>query len=62
MKKIILLIFFLFFFSKSFSENYNFIKLADLETPWGSSFINNDEILLLKKKEKLKLLTSPPKM
>jgi len=56
MKKIILLIFFLFFFSKSFSENYNFIKLADLETPWGSSFINNDEIIITEKKGKIKIV------
>ena len=35
--------FFFLFSSKSFSENFTFKKLADLNDPWGSSFINNEE-------------------
>ena len=44
--RFILLIIIIFFskVSLSYSKNYNFIKLVSLNEPWGSSFINKDEI------------------
>jgi aldose sugar dehydrogenase len=54
--------FFLFIFltlvftSNSFSQNYNFQKLVDLDEPWGSSFINNEEIIITEKSGKIKII------
>ena len=48
--------FFLIFSSKSFSENFNFKKLADLNEPWGSSFINNEELIITEKTGKIKIV------
>jgi len=49
MKSLLYLLFILIFFSsKSFSENYKFSKIIELNEPWGSSFINNDEISIFK--------------
>ena len=55
-KYFLLIFFFLLFASKSYSNNYTFTKIIELDEPWGSSFINNNEIIILKKVEKLKLL------
>ena len=47
------------FFSKvslSYSENFTFKKLADLNDPWGSSFINNEELILTEKTGKIKIV------
>ncbi len=56
-KKVLFLILFIFFFtSKTFSQNYNFQKLAKLDEPWGSSFINNDEIIITEKSGKIKIV------
>ncbi len=50
-------IFFLFLFSsKSFSENFTFKKLADLNDPWGSSFISDEELIITEKTGKIKIL------
>ena len=50
-------IFFLFLFSsKSFSENFTFKKLADLNDPWGSSFINDEELIITEKTGKIKIV------
>ena len=57
MKSLLYLLFILIFFSsKSFSENYKFSKIIELNEPWGSSFINNNEIIITEKSGKLKLL------
>ena len=48
--------FFLLFSSKSFSENFTFKKLTDLNDPWGSSFINNDELIITEKIGKIKIV------
>ena len=48
--------FFLLFSSKSFSENFTFKKLADLSDPWGSSFINNEELIITEKTGKIKIV------
>ena len=38
-----LIIFFLLFTSKSYSNNFTLTKIIKLDDPWGSSFINVDE-------------------
>ena len=44
-RRYILTFVFLFFFSEaSFSENLSFTKITNLDNPWGSSFINEDEL------------------
>ena len=55
-KKYFLLIFFLLNFSNSYSENYSYIKIAQLNEPWGSSFINNDQIIVTEKNGKIKIV------
>jgi len=42
--------------SLSYSENFTFQKLADLNDPWGSSFINDEEIILTEKTGKIKIV------
>ena len=57
MKKVLFLILLVFFFnSKSFSQNYNFQKLAKLDGPWGSSFLNKDELIITEKSGKIKIV------
>ena len=52
----LLIIFFLLFASKSYSNNYIFTKIIELEEPWGSSFINNNEIIITEKSGKIKIV------
>jgi len=55
--KYFLSIFFFFLFSsKSFSEDFTFQKLVDLNDPWGSSFINNEELIITEKTGKIKIV------
>ena len=48
----------LFFISikVSFAENLNFKKIVDLNDPWSSTFINNNELLITEKSGKIKLV------
>ena len=55
-KYFLLVIFFLLFASKGYSNNYKFIKIIKLNEPWGSSFINNDEIIITEKSGKIKIV------
>jgi len=55
-KYFLLIIFFLLFASKSFSNNYKFTKITELNEPWGSSFINNNEIIITEKSGKIKIV------
>ncbi|MDC0517708.1 PQQ-dependent sugar dehydrogenase [Candidatus Pelagibacter sp.] len=55
-KYFLLLIFFLLFASKSYSNNYLFTKIIELDEPWGSTFINNNEIIITEKKGKIKIV------
>ena len=48
--------FFFLFSSNSFSENFTFKKLVDLNEPWGSSFINNEELIITEKTGKIKIV------
>ena len=50
------LVFFSLICSNSFSSNLKFQKIVDLEDPWGSSFINNDEIIVTEKGGKIKIV------
>ena len=54
--KYLLIIFFLSFFSKVSSNELKFSKIAKLDEPWGSSFLNNDEIIITEKKGKIKII------
>jgi len=40
----------------SFAENFNLKKIADLKNPWGSSFINENEIIITEKEGKIKIV------
>ena len=55
-KYFLLIIFFVLFTSKSYSSNYIFTKIIELEEPWGSSFINNSEIIITEKGGKIKIV------
>ena len=55
-KYFLLIIFFLLFTSQSYSNNYIFTKIIDLDEPWGSSFINNNEIIITEKSGKIKIV------
>ena len=39
-----------------YSENYKFTKIIELNAPWGSSFINKDELIITEKKGKIKIV------
>ena len=39
----------------SYSEDYDFKKLVKLDEPWGSPFINKDEIIITEKDGKIKV-------
>ena len=49
-------IIFFFIFTNSFSKNLKFTKIIDLDKPWGSSFINSNELLVTEKSGKLKII------
>ena len=51
-----LIVFFLLFTSKSYSNNFTLTKIVKLDEPWGSSFINNDEIIITEKSGKIKIV------
>ena len=55
-KYFLLIIFFFLFASKSFSENYKFNKIVELDEPWGSSFISKDELIITEKTGKIKII------
>ena len=56
-KKFLLLIILISIFTtNSFSENFNFKKFVKLDEPWGSSFINNNELIITEKSGKIKIV------
>ena len=55
-KKFFFLFIFILSFSKASSENYKFIKVTDLNNPWGSSFLNNNEIIITEKSGLIKIV------
>ena len=56
MKKIILVFFFLIKPSLIFAENYNLKELVSLKSPWGSTFINNEELIITEKGGNIKIV------
>ena len=56
LRKYFLLIFFLFFSSVSYSDDYSLTKITKLNEPWGSTFISNDEIIVTEKDGKIKIV------
>ncbi len=56
--KITFLTIFLFFLNHtfSFSDNFKFEKIAELNDPWGSSFISENEIIVTEKSGKIKIV------
>ena len=55
-RKYFILIFFLFFSSVSYSDDYSLTEITKLDDPWGSSFISNDEIIITEKDGKIKIV------
>ena len=55
-KLLYIAIVFFFIFTNSFSKNLKFTKIIDLDKPWGSSFISNNELLVTEKSGKLKII------
>ena len=57
MKSLLYLLFILIFISSNgYSEIYKFTKIIELNEPWGSSFIDNDEIIITEKSGKIKIV------
>ena len=57
MKKLFFCLIILFCFSSnSYSKNYKFTKIIELNEPWGSSFINKDELIITEKNGKIKII------
>ena len=53
---LILIFFFLIFSSSTFSQDFKFKKIVKLNDPWGSSFINDDELIITEKSGKIKII------
>ena len=53
---LILIFFFLIFSTSSFSQNFKFKKIVKLNDPWGSSFINDNELIITEKSGKIKIV------
>ena len=51
MKRKLLYTIIIFFFLSvnSFAKNLKFTKIIDLDKPWGSSFINDEELIITEK-------------
>jgi len=56
MKFNLILIFFIFFSNISVGQELKFEKIVSLDNPWGSTFVNKDEILLTEVGGKIKLV------
>ena len=56
MKKIVLIFFLLINPSYIFAENYNLKELVSLNSPWGSTFINNEELIITEKGGNIKIV------
>ncbi len=56
LKKLLFLLSLILFSTNSFSKNFNFNKIIELEAPWGSSFVNDNEMIITEKGGKIKLV------
>ena len=55
-KLFFIIIFFIFFSTNLFAQNLKFKKLVALNDPWGSSFLNNKELIVTEKSGKIKII------
>ena len=55
-KLFFVIIFFIFFSTNLFAQNLKFKKLVVLNDPWGSSFLNNKELIITEKGGKIKII------
>ena len=55
-KKLLFLLSLILFSTNSFSKNFNFNKIIELEAPWGSSFVNENEMIVTEKGGKIKFV------
>ena len=55
-KKFIFIFFFILISATANSKNYNFEKLGSFSEPWGSSFINSEELIVTEKGGKIKII------
>ena len=55
-KLFFVIIFFIFFSTNLFAQNLKFKKLVALNDPWGSSFLNNKELIITEKGGKIKII------
>ena len=57
MNKLIFFLFCLaFFFENSYADQFSLKKISDFDAPWGSSFINKNELIITEKKGVIKLI------
>ncbi len=56
MKFSFVIVLFLFFTKIASAIEYNFTKIISLDKPWGSTFVNDDQILLTEVGGKIKLV------
>lgn len=56
LKKLITLIILYFFSSISQAYEIKLKKIISLDKPWGSSFINDDELIVTEKEGKIKIV------
>jgi len=57
MKKLLgILVLGLLLSSNAYAENLKFTKIINLDKPWGSSFINKDELIITEKNGKIKIV------
>ena len=54
--KILFILLILIFSNIASAENFNFKKLVDLNDPWGSTFIDQNYILVTEKSGAIKLI------
>ena len=45
-----------FFFKNSYADEFSLKKISDFDAPWGSSFINKNELIITEKKGIIKLI------
>ena len=55
-KLFFVIIFFIFFSTNLFAQNLKFKKLVVLNDPWGSSFLDNKELIITEKSGKIKII------
>ena len=54
--KFLIIILTLLFTSNSYCEKIVLKKIVELDTPWGSSFISNNEIIVTEKSGRIKIV------